>query len=238
MDYHLNEDYSKIYKNLKLIGTGEFTNVYRAENKNKELRAIKIFKLEEIKIQIKKDNSSDINEIINNIKNEIQNMKICEENNINSIKCYEIFQTENEFAIILELCNKSLREDILVKSFNPKEIFEIVNQLNNTFKIMKEKKIVHRDLKPDNILIKIENKKPIIKLCDYGISIIDKYTKLTSYKGTNEYMAPEIMEEKQYNYKCDLWSLGIIIYELYFQERPFKGKDTKILKSIEIKETI
>ena len=46
------------------------------------------------------------------------------------------------------------------------------------------------------------------------------------------------MEEKQYNYKCDLWSLGIIIYELYFQERPFKGTDIKILKSIEIKEKI
>ena len=89
---------------------------------------------------------------------------------------------------------------------------------------MKENKIAHRDLKPDNILIKRENNKNIIKLCDYWISKIGEYTQLTSHKGTYEYMASEIIKGEIYNYKCDLWNLGIIIYELYFKERPCKEK--------------
>ena len=90
--------------------------------------------------------------------NEIENMKICSENNDNSVKYYESFETENEFAIVLELCDESLTKFKKDKSFNSKEIFDLLNQLNNTFKIMKEKKIVHRDLKPDNILIKYNKK--------------------------------------------------------------------------------
>ena len=99
---------------------------------------------------------------------------------------------------------------------------------------MKEKKIVHRDLKPDNILIKKEKNKNIIKLCDYGISKIGQYSKLTSHKGTSQYMAPEIMKGETFNYKCDLWSLGIIIYELFFKVRPYIGENEyTILKEIE-----
>ena len=243
MDVHLNEDYEQKYTKLKLIGIGNYTNVYSAENKiTKELRALKVFRLDEIELLLKKEEDSvDINDFINNIKNEIKNMKICQENNIYSVKYYESFQTKKTFAIVLELCDKSLRKDIKYKKkFNCQEIFEILNHLNNSFRIMKEKEIVHRDLKPDNILIKIEKEKPITKLCDYGISKIGKFDNLTSCnKGTRGYMSPEILEGegKTYNFKCDLWSLGITIYELYFHKRPFEGEtDIAILKSIELKE--
>ena len=56
---------------------------------------------------------------------------------------------------------------------------------------MKENKIVHRDLKRDNILIKNLKNKKIIKLCDYGISILKEVTLLTSYCGTTGYISPE-----------------------------------------------
>ena len=62
---------------------------------------------------------------------------------------------------------------------------------------MKEKNIVHRDLKPDNILIKYvteDKKNYIAKICDYGISKLEKYTKLKTHIGTHLYMAPEIIE--------------------------------------------
>ena len=103
---------------------------------------------------------------------------------------------------------------------------------------MKEKNIVHRDLKPDNILIKYvteDKKNYIAKICDYGISKLEKYTKLKTHIGTHLYMAPEIIcEEDNYNYKCDLWSLGIILYQLYFKETPFKGKtEIALYKEIE-----
>ena len=135
----------------------------------------------------------------------------------------------------MELCDtnlsKILTERLIKhnKGFNSEEILEILKQLNNAFKVMEEKKIIHRDLKLENILLKYidkEHKKYIIKLCDYGSS--KKYTSLTknyfnSVHGTLLYMAPEILKEEEYNYKCDLWSIGIIIYQLYFGNLPYFG---------------
>ena len=89
-----------------------------------------------------------------------------------------------------------------------------MKQLNKTFRIMKEKKIIHRDLKLENILIKYidkEKKKYIIKLSDYGCSkrlqSLSRYC--STYSGTLAYMSPEILKGAKYNYKCDLWSIGI-----------------------------
>ena len=87
-------------------------------------------------------------------------MKICSLKNENSVKCFEYFNSEDNFIIIMELCDtnlsKVLTDRILKngKGFYSEEILEILNQLNNIFKVMKEKKIIHRDLKLDNIFIK------------------------------------------------------------------------------------
>ena len=164
MNSHFKQDYNKKYKILKKLGVGNYTKVFQAENNiTKELRAIKIIMLGDIKQKLEDEYSSDdvdkqLKKYINNLMNEIENMKICSENNDNSVKYYESFENENEFVIVLELCDESLTKFKKDKSFNSKEIFDLLNQLNNTFKIMKEKKIVHRDLKPDNILIKYNKK--------------------------------------------------------------------------------
>ena len=163
-------------------------------------------------------------------------MKICSNNNINSVKCYEYFNTEDNFVIIMELCDTNLSEFLLnyfeknEKGFNSEEIFEIMYQLKNTFKIMKENKISHRDLKLENILIKYnEDKSYIEKLTDYGcskkVSLTYFYTKL----GTIDYSAPEILKGEKYNYKCDLWSIGVIIYKLFFIKHPFSGSNESAL---------
>ena len=76
-------------------------------------------------------------------------MKICtKNNNSNTVNCYEYFKTEENFVIVMELCDKNLSKlltDKIVKEqkgFNCDEIFEIMSQLNNTFKIMKENNII------------------------------------------------------------------------------------------------
>ena len=91
---------------------------------------------------------------------------------------------------------------------------------------MNKWKLVHRDLNLKNILVKYENIekiKYILKLADYGISkaMVD-ISKLHTQKGTLRYMAPEVMND-EYKEKCDLWSLGIIIYLLYFNDYPYTG---------------
>ena len=160
MDKHINEDLKKYYNINQLIGKGSFGEVYIVEKKNtKEKRAIKIFQLKDIKEKLKEQYFTDeikdeIKKYISSIMNEIENMKICE--NKYSVKFYESFENENILAVVMELCDNNL-SNILRKrreGFNIKEIYEIMYQLNKTFKIMRENKIVHRDIKLDNILIK------------------------------------------------------------------------------------
>ena len=226
------------YRAENIIGKGSYGEVYRIDNK-----AIKIFKLKNILEQLKQkyftnelteEIKDEFQKYIKGIINEVDNMKICSDNNEYSVKCYDYFKNENILGIIMELCDDSLSEKLRNKNegFNVKEIYEIMCQLNKTFKIMRENNIVHRDIKLDNILIKYENNNTILnficKLTDYGISKkLNEFTICKTFTGTLITMAPEIIENigenKEYNDKCDLWSIGIIIYELYFKKPPYIG---------------
>ena len=158
-------------------------------------------------------------------------MKICSKNNINdnSIKFYDYYNTKDKFIIVMELCDEDLQKVLedRKKGFNAGEIRDILKQLNNTFKIMNDNKIIHRDLKLNNILIKYMNGNKnqfIVKLTDYGVSKQLQYTsKCSTNVGTTLTMAPEVLNEEKYNSKCDLWSLGIIIYQLLFNDYPYKA---------------
>ena len=84
-------------------------------------------------------------------------------------------------------------------------------------------------------MIKEENGQHIIKLTDYGES--KKFISLSNYGnthvvGTNFYMAPEILKGEEYNYKVDVWNIGIIIYRLYFGKVPFPVEKQALVNNI------
>ena len=210
------------------------------DKKTKELRALKVMDTEKIKGDLSTEYEGEeikeqLNFCIEGFKEEFEVMKICSNNNINSVKCYEYFNNEDNFVIIMELCDQNLLQLFggqiqKRKGFNIEEIFEIMMQLNNTFKIMKENNIIHRYLKLDNILIKYidkEKEKYIIKLSDYGSSkiLISLSRNCNKYSGTLLYMPPEILKRQEYNYKCNLWSIGIIIYQLINGKPPYIGNN-------------
>jgi serine/threonine protein kinase len=98
---------------------------------------------------------------------------------------------------------------------------------------MNENNIIHRDLKLENILIKYnDNNSFNIKITDYGSNkkLMSLSRNCSSNIGTTIYMASEILNGEKYNYKCDLWSLGIIIYKLYFGKSPFPGESEEAIK--------
>ena len=100
-------------------------------------------------------------------------------------------------------------------------IQKILIQLNDALRIMKNKNISHRDIKPENILIKYINQNDfIIKLSDFGLGKeLSSKNYFTSNVGTNFFKAPEV-ENNKYDYKADLYSIGIVLYFLYFGEYP------------------
>ena len=239
------KNYKDYYEILEVIDSGGYGTICKGREKKKnELRAIKVMNLDRIRENLiyEMDEKDDIEEqlksYINGFIEEFEIMKKCCNNNNNSVKCYEYFYNDDNFAIIMELCDKNLFHLLMEKKkkdnryFHSEEILEIMKQLNNTFKIMIENKIIHRDIKFENILIKKENGHNIIKLTDYGCS--KRLISLSNYGntlgvGTVSYMAPEILKGQEYNYKADLWSIGIIIYKLYFGKFPFPGLERQAL---------
>ena len=128
------------------------------------------------------------------------------------------FEKDNLMYLIMGLCDCNLEQLIKRKKLNIKEIKDILNQLNNVFKMMRDNKIIHRDIKPENILIKkLENNKYLYKLSDYGLSKqLTESHKAPTYAGTIDYIAPEIKNKLDIDKsKVDLWSIGILIHKLY-----------------------
>lgn len=117
-----------------------------------------------------------------------------------------------------------------------KLVAKIYIQVCQAVKFLHDNSIIHRDIKPENILLD-ENLNA--KLCDFGWSAEAKIdeTRLT-FCGTYEYMAPEIFENEEYNGSVDIWSLGILLYEMLHGQSPFVGNSVfKIFKNI-LKEDI
>ena len=97
-----------------------------------------------------------------------------------------------------------------------------------------QKNICHRDLKPENILLDSKNNNSI-KVIDFGTSQkFDPARKMTQTYGTAYYIAPEVLQS-EYNEKCDVWSVGVILYILLSGRPPFDGSDDReIVKNVKI----
>ena len=239
------ENYSNYYTKIVRIGKGGFGEVWKAElksdNPEKEIYALKFIDLKDIrqkleqKLEMEEDPEEAIKKNVKDIKKEIDNMVLCsdENKNENSVKYYEYFESEDEFVIVMELCDDNLVKILKQngKGFQSEDIKKMMIQLNKTFKIMRKHNIVHRDLKLENILVKYRNGEKsdfMVKLSDYGISKkVTDTTKCKTHAGTDLTMAPEILKgagnQSIYDEKCDLWSIGVMLYQLFFREYPFKG---------------
>ncbi|KAF1331747.1 Ulk/fused protein kinase, partial [Globisporangium splendens] len=131
------------------------------------------------------------------------------------------FETEGEFCMVTEYAQGELFQILEDDRQLPEdEIRKIAIQLAQALHVLHSNRIIHRDMKPQNILI---GSKQQIKLCDFGFAraISHGSSLLTSIKGTPLYMAPELVRQQPYNYTVDLWSLGVILYELAVGRPPF-----------------
>ena len=210
----------------KKIGSGSFGDVFMGTLKNTgEKVAIK--RVKKSKLQKHGDY------LIKAFWKEINSMKICEcENSVRLIKNME---TQNNYNIIMELCDTDL-SNVLNKSptpFTVDEVRETFSQLNNVFKLMHKNNLIHRDLKLANILVKFTDEsktKFIPKLSDYGFTKdLNNSNYTETHLGTPATMSPEIMMNKPYNEKSDIWSVGAMMYQLHFKKIPYPGLNEQVI---------
>lgn len=193
----------------KSIGKGSFSKIYKATNKDKEFVAIKIIKKKNIK-----------NEKL--IHREISVLQSLKHENV--ISLLDVFTTNNHYYLIFQYCKfGDLKNYIQYEKPNmdEKEVQSIMIQLKNGLKYLYNNNIVHRDLKPQNILITDDIK---VKISDFGFAKIYKDNTMNqTICGSPLYMAPEILTYKKYTELADLWSVGVILYEILFKTTPVIG---------------
>ena len=169
----------------------------------------------------------------------------------NSVKYIGYYEDKENINIVTEKCDMNLLEYLNMKGkLDIEEIKSLFIQLNNIFHIMLDNNIIHKIIKLENIFLKlknIENKKDkndkvsyydindyIIKLSDYGNDIIinNKNSNLDKFMT----VAPEIINEGNYDNKVDLYSIGIVMYQLYFNCHPFGQNFNEINDKIDNEE--
>ena len=220
----------KYYKKLRNLGSGSYGTVYLAKNILKDnLVAIKV--IEKIPANIIDDME---------IKNEINILKSLSHPNI--VKIYEFFDTALNYYIVTEFCKKGELFEYINNEYSERQLAVLFYQVFSGLCYLHEKKILHRDLKLENLMIS-EIEKDIntgeeyfwIKIIDFGTAkIFERKKKEKEIIGSSYYIAPEVLK-KNYNEKCDTWSVGVILYMTLTGVPPFDGEsDEDIITRIKI----
>ena len=162
--------------------------------------------------------------------------------NKNIVKSYDLFEDSQNLYLIHEYIKgfdlKEYQSKIKENNeeINPKMLINLSSQILNSINYLHSYGIIHRDIKHTNILI---NEKNIIKIIDFGLSrVLGKNEYTMNPYGSLCFKAPEIVLERPYNYKVDIWSLGITLYFLLYGHTPFNKVNSNILKDQICNETI
>ena len=226
--FKLSNDVYDTYTKLKDIQSGTTGSVSKVLHKESNIqRALKYINI--------KDNPK----LLNEAKREISILKNLDHPNIEKI--FEYYEKENDnINIIMELVDGQELFSKLMKEnhFSEKQTAIIMYQIFSSIKYCHDNGIIHRDIKAENIIIQDELNL-FVKLIDFGSCEILTNTKLTStYKvGSPSYIAPEILNGEEYDYCCDIWSLGVLMYYLLCGNKPFKGNtEEETYKAIKTKD--
>lgn len=209
------------YRLIQRIGIGGMAYVYEAEDTLLKRR---------VAVKILKEQYLEDAEFVNKFENEAQSAASL--NHPNIVNIYDVGNEERDgkqlHYIVMELIEGStLKEAIAAKGKMENEVIvRIAKQIAKALKCAHENKIVHRDIKPANILIM---KSGDIKVADFGIARISSSSTITytnSILGTVHYISPEQAKGRYTDHKSDIYSLGIVMYEMATGKVPFDADNS------------
>lgn len=150
------------------------------------------------------------------------------------LKIFEYFEDKSYFYVVTEYAEggELYYQLSTIQSYNETNAATIIQQLLSCVSYLHANAIVHRDIKPDNIILDMANSGELsIKLIDFGVANFDKRGKNSRLKakvGSLYYKAPEVIKQ-DYDSKCDIWSVGVIMYVLLCGYPPFDGDNDEII---------
>lgn len=208
--------YYTITRENDIVGQGA-TGIVREAKRNEDNFPVAIKTIEKSKMKY-----------LAIVKNEIKISLSLKHENI--IKCYEVFEDENHVHFVLDFIKGGDLLDNIIGTTNHRlsennslnfliQLLTALDYLHNTMKIC------HRDIKPENILINYTPEgEPILKIIDFGFAcFIPESGQMEEKLGTPVYQAPEMVDDKKYDYKVDLWSLGILLINMITGAEPFSS---------------
>ncbi|XP_067858056.1 STE20-like serine/threonine-protein kinase isoform X2 [Heptranchias perlo] len=212
---HVKKDVNpeEIWQIIGELGDGAFGKVYKAQNKQTGiLAAAKVI-----------DTKSE--EELEDYIVEIDILASCDHYHI--VKLLDAFYYENKLWILIEFCAGGAVDAVMLeleRALTEPQIRVICKQTLEALSYLHDNKVIHRDLKAGNILLTMDGD---VKLADFGVSAKNSRTvqRRDSFIGTPYWMAPEVVmcetsKDRPYDYKADIWSLGVTLIEMAQMEPP------------------
>jgi NIMA (never in mitosis gene a)-related kinase len=216
--------FAQKYNNIKILLKDGIKEVSLLENKENKQKII----MKEIDISKLNEKEKEMSEQEGKILLKLKHPNI--------VKCYGFYYEKDKIIILIEyieggdLFNKIENQKNKNKYFKEEEIIDWFIEICEGIKYIHSNNIIHRDLKPQNIFF---NKDNHIKIGDFGISKqLINTNKANTRLGSENYVSPEIISNQSYDYRIDIWNLGIILYELTQLKHPFEDNKISIEKKI------
>ena len=199
------------YNTNNVVGKGAFSTVYLGVSLlNGEPVAIKVINLGSLTM-----------DTYQKLQNEIAILKSLPAHP-NVVKVFTVLQTVHNVYIVTEHCERKLSKN------DNNNMVSVTLGLIDGLRHLYNHNVVHRDLKPDNVLMK--NGVPKIIDLGFATTVSGPSEYMTEPLGTPLYMAPEILDRQFYTSKSDVWSLGVMLYELVFKTDPYNALHIEDLK--------
>ena len=203
------------YEVTKLIGEGGMANVYLGYDTILE---------RDVAIKVLRGDLADDEKFVRRFRREAQNASLLSHPNI--VQIYDVGEDDGNFYIVMEYIKGQTLKQLIKKrgKLTPAETVDIISQLTDGLAHAHDSYIIHRDIKPQNIMILEDG---MVKITDFGIAMALNASDLTqtnSVMGSVHYLPPEQASGKGSTIKSDIYSLGIMMYEMLAGTMPFKGE--------------
>jgi serine/threonine protein kinase len=218
------------YKILEKLGGGGMGEVYKAE----DLKLKRTVALKFLPMYFSRDEEAKRRFI-----QEAQTASSLDHPNICTI--YEIDETKDFpdkalgrlFIAMAYYEGETLKKKIRPRLMNQNNVIDIATQVAKGLAKAHQQGIIHRDIKPANVIVTNDG---VVKIVDFGLARLASKSEITRPEitmGTLSYISPEQLQGKQIDHRTDIWSFGVILYEMLTGELPFKGEiDQAIIYSI------